>query len=357
MKRLVNITVALIALVFQAFGPAAAIGAQAVIFTHEYSLENGVSVRVYPPEEILGSLTYRDTAGRLIFSPAAGIEYRLIESVDDPLIVNKGDGIFHPMEEEAVVDALRAIDIGRPMAGLEIEIYILPLPRREILSSSAFRGRIFLSPGIYPWRVEPTACIVTHEVGHCFQHRYLPFTDTEGWSAYLGLRDILDDPAFTESAMHMYRPSEVFAEDFRALFGGIESRYSGTIENSDLAHPAEVDGLSDWIAGLAAVAVADATPGPDAPLNVSAWPNPFNPVTTISAVLGADDRPRPVEVSIFAADGSLVRRLYSGIAERREFSVTWDGRREGGGRAASGVYFYRIRSSGASATGKMLLIQ
>lgn len=331
--------------------------AEAVVFTHQYALENGAVVRVYPPGEILEKLTSRDGAGRLVFRPEGGGEYIFIESVDDPLVANRGDGEFHPMEEEAVLDALRAIDVDGRMLGIEVDIYLLPLPRCSILSSSASAGRIFLSPGTRPCCEEVTAWTVTHEFGHCFRERYLPVRETGLWAAYLGLRGILDDPDFSESAAHMYRPSEVFAEDFRALFGGEASCYSGTIENPSLIHPVEVAGLDDWISGLVADAVADAAPGRPEALTASNYPNPFNPATTISAVLGADDRPRPVDVRVYAADGSVVRRLFSGTAVDREFSVIWDGRRDGGGTAASGVYFYRIRSEGATFTGKMLLLR
>jgi len=331
--------------------------ASSVVFSHEYSLENGTKIRVYPPGEILETMTRRDGAGRLVFNPPGGGEYILVESIDDPVIVNTGEGEFFPMEEEVVLDALRSIDVDGRMLDIEIDIYLLPLPRLSMLSSSTSAGRIFLSPGTRPWRDEVTAWTVAHEFGHCFQHVYLPMADADGWTAYLDLRGILDDPAFTESAVHMYRPSEVFAEDFRALFGGEASCYSGTIENPALTHPIEVAGLGDWIAGLVPRTVALSTEEGPAAVHAYNYPNPFNPSTTISATLGAEDRARSVDVRIYAADGSVVRRLFSGIVAGREFSVAWDGRRDGGGAAASGVYFYRIISEGSAFTGKMLLLR
>ncbi|MDD3643371.1 MAG: FlgD immunoglobulin-like domain containing protein [Candidatus Krumholzibacteria bacterium] len=358
MKPYVLIAIALLLPFSPAGSDAHSPAAESGVFPHQYLLDNGVSVRVYLPGEILEKLTWRDDEGRLIFRPeGGGAQYILIESVDDPCIANRGDGEFFPMDEETVLDALRDIDVDGRTLAMEIDIYLLPLPRRSALYSSASAGRIFLSPGTRPISAEVTAWTVTHEFGHCFQHRYLPLAETALWAEYLGLRGILDDPAFSESAAHMYRPTEVFAEDFRALFGGEASCYSGTIENTALVHPAEVAGLGDWIAMLAADALAQVSPGTTAALAASNYPNPFNPVTTISAVLGADDRPRPVDVRIYAADGSIVRRLYSGTAAGREFSVAWDGRRDGGGAAASGVYFYRISSQGSSFTGKMLLLR
>ena len=48
----------------------------------------------------------------------------------------------------------------------------------------------------------------------------------------------------------MNRPHEIFAEDFRALFGGPTANYSGTIENPGLVHPGAVPGLAAFFLNL-----------------------------------------------------------------------------------------------------------
>ena len=87
------------------------------------------------------------------------------------------------------------------------------------------------------------------------------------------------------------------------------------------------------------------------------YPNPFNPETWIPYQLAS---PADVTVSIYAADGKLVRTLElgyqpAGIYHSRSRAAHWDGRNAQGERVASGVYFYTFTAGDFSATGKMLV--
>ena len=84
------------------------------------------------------------------------------------------------------------------------------------------------------------------------------------------------------------------------------------------------------------------------------YPNPFNPSTSISYSIGS---PGQVELKIFDVRGSLVRTLVSGFQAAGEKTVTWDGLSDGGMQAASGVYFYRLKTPGFSDTRKMILLR
>jgi len=73
---------------------------------------------------------------------------------------------------------------------------------------------------------------------------------------------------------------------------------------------------------------------------VAAYPNPFNPATTIRFKLNA---PASVALQIFDIRGALVktlveRDLNAGVHEQR-----WNGRDNSGRHVASGIYFYRLR--------------
>jgi cytochrome c peroxidase len=84
------------------------------------------------------------------------------------------------------------------------------------------------------------------------------------------------------------------------------------------------------------------------------YPNPFNPSTTIAFTLAAETH---VEVTIYDAAGTRVRTL---VDERRaggEYQVPWDGRTDRGGVAASGVYFYRLKTPGVTETRRMVLLR
>ena len=87
------------------------------------------------------------------------------------------------------------------------------------------------------------------------------------------------------------------------------------------------------------------------------YPNPFNPETWIPYQLAA---PTDVSLSIYAADGKLVRRLDlghqgGGMYESRSRAAYWDGRNALGEPIASGVYFYTLTAGEFTATRKMLI--
>jgi hypothetical protein len=325
-------------------------------FTHLYALENGATVTVYTPEGILSEMTVRDDAGNLVFYPEGGGLYYLIEDIDDPVIANKGSGEFLPVSEEYIVDALRDIEVPGSVLDMHVDIYILPLPRLFFISSSSSGCRIFMSPGVWEVPASTAAAIAAHEFGHCYQRRYLPEEDVGGWDSYLAIRGLTDEVLFNETGARMYRPSEIFAEDFRLLFGGELASVQGTAENPEIALPADVPGLASFMASLSGGLPAEQ---PDETFIASAgnYPNPFNPVTTIRATFNGPASGRDVTVSIYAADGSLVRDLGSSSVEGETFEKEWDGLTGTGARASSGIYFYRITAGAESRTGKMILVR
>jgi hypothetical protein len=324
-------------------------------------LENGIIARIHEPEAIMDNMTRRDADGRLIFEAPGGASYILIEDISDPAIFNKGDGSFHAFDLEHVASALREIEVGGAPVEIEVEIYILPLPRRFLLSSSTVGTTIFLSPGVFEPGYELTAYTVTHEFGHCVQENYLPEGDAGRWNEYMSLRDILDEDKFRPTAAHADRPREIFAEDFRFLFGGEAARYSGTIENPELPLPTEVRGLDEFIVSLVSTVIAgtggSTMPGAGGILALSSYPNPFNPATTIRVDFEEGTAGDEAEISVYGADGRLVRRLYRGGVAGDRLEVAWDGRNDGGSPVGSGVYFYSVRRGGILGTGKMIMLK
>ena len=83
-------------------------------------------------------------------------------------------------------------------------------------------------------------------------------------------------------------------------------------------------------------------------------PNPFNPVTTISYVIGETGN---VSFRIYDARGALVAALYEGPRVPGRYKATWDGRNSNGDRVATGVYFYRMTFGKIVHTKKMVLIK
>jgi hypothetical protein len=89
-------------------------------------------------------------------------------------------------------------------------------------------------------------------------------------------------------------------------------------------------------------------------LSVSAFPNPFNPQTTIRYTLPAAGRAR---VDVFDAAGAPVRTLVDREQTAGAFTTEWNGRNAAGRPAASGIYFARIEHNGVMRAYKLVMLK
>jgi outer membrane protein assembly factor BamB len=84
------------------------------------------------------------------------------------------------------------------------------------------------------------------------------------------------------------------------------------------------------------------------------YPNPFNPITTISFTTPASNL---VVLSIYDTQGRLVTTLVNGPKPEGSFTAMWSGRDRSGAPVASGVYFVRLQSNGQTQTRKIVLLK
>lgn len=70
------------------------------------------------------------------------------------------------------------------------------------------------------------------------------------------------------------------------------------------------------------------------------YPNPFNPVTTISYSVPSQS---DVNISIYNVKGQLIRNLVDSSISQGDYSVIWDGLNDQNESVTSGVYFYRLK--------------
>ena len=82
------------------------------------------------------------------------------------------------------------------------------------------------------------------------------------------------------------------------------------------------------------------------------YPNPFTPRTTIAFSLPSREW---VELGIYDVSGRLVRVLMNGHQPAGEHSVAWSGTDATGHRAASGVYYVRLRTADGMLTRPLVL--
>ncbi|HUN64655.1 MAG TPA: choice-of-anchor D domain-containing protein, partial [Bacteroidota bacterium] len=87
----------------------------------------------------------------------------------------------------------------------------------------------------------------------------------------------------------------------------------------------------------------------------SAYPNPFNPSTTIGYALPVESR---VTVTVYSVLGDIVARLVSAVQPAGYYQTVWNA-----GSFSSGIYFYRLEAVGTSgaesfsAVRKILLVK
>ncbi len=87
---------------------------------------------------------------------------------------------------------------------------------------------------------------------------------------------------------------------------------------------------------------------------LSFWPNPFRSDLHIRLDLS---RPSRAELSVFNVRGQIVKQLLSGPMDSGNHELVWDGKDERGIRAASGIYFIRIKTNGIEQVHKCLLLK
>ena len=84
------------------------------------------------------------------------------------------------------------------------------------------------------------------------------------------------------------------------------------------------------------------------------YPNPFNPVTTISFDLPEENY---TEVAIYNMMGQKVRTLHTGNMNAGRHHISFDGVNDQNQQLGSGVYFYRVVAGEFQATKKMMLVK
>ena len=293
---------------------------------------------IHDAQETLRDWCRPDSQGTLRLMLPGGMRFELVTSTADPAISNHGDGSFHAFDATEVRAALAAVSY--PLDGVVAEVFLLPYPRRGGLTSAAGPGLILLSPGVYPLPREQQHAEFIHELGHVVQYRRLPDQDAASWSLYRALRGITDVSVYADNALHANRPHEIFAEDFRGLFGGSLAISTGSIENASLTPPTQIAGLADFMLQLSGSPLAVGSP---LTVTLGARPNPAR-----GPVLFSRKGSAPVALDLFDLAG---RRLATIAPEAVAGGVrwSWDGRDESGRRAAPGVVFARVRDGSGSA--------
>jgi hypothetical protein len=114
--------------------------------------------------------------------------------------------------------------------------------------------------------------------------------------------------------------------------------------------------LATGLMGAGVTAVEENGPAstPDSYVLGDAYPNPFNPETTIEFNVPSEGR---VKIEIYNTAGQLVTSLVDEELTAGSYKTTWDARDESGALMASGVYFYRMLAGDFADTRTMTLLK
>jgi hypothetical protein len=108
-------------------------------------------------------------------------------------------------------------------------------------------------------------------------------------------------------------------------------------------------GYDVWLTGEPGAVTTDASEQPAAFRLAPAWPNPFNPSTTIGYELAETAQ---VRLHVFDVGGRLVATLADGLRERGAHQVAFDAT-----GLPSGLYFYTLAVDGERLTRSCLLMK
>lgn len=119
----------------------------------------------------------------------------------------------------------------------------------------------------------------------------------------------------------------------------------------------ELDGVVSYYGPLT-VTIGDPELDPEAPAIPkvttlhNAFPNPFNPSTTIGYYMAEGGE---VDIQIYNLRGQLMKSYTAHHTDQGTYYMTWDGRDSNGHSVGSGIYLYRMSSGNYVSTKKMVL--
>jgi hypothetical protein len=140
-----------------------------------------------------------------------------------------------------------------------------------------------------------------------------------------------------------------FDEWYADSLGEFETRCSTALAADE--NPAN-DELAGTVLVLPGTGVEEGLKRPVSFALENALPNPFNRTTEIRYAL---PRTAKVDLSVYSAAGTLVRRLVSTAADAGWYSAAWNGRDADGRMVSAGLYIIRLEAGDHTATQKLVL--
>ncbi len=163
-----------------------------------------------------------------------------------------------------------------------------------------------------------------------------------GYAVVMGSGDFLEGPG------------ELYYWDFQGLVDGSSAIIA--VE----AYVAAGDGTyyPDVILDPTTITVSDPLSAvgdvPESRPNLRAWPNPFNPITSLTVNLPTASEAR---LAVYDLRGRELLVLHEGAARAGSTTFTWDGRDKTGRLQPAGQYFFRLDAGNVTRSVKVTLVK
>jgi len=212
-------------------------------------------------------------AGRALAAINATIEYVNPDDSARMVVVKYGDKLMldkewysyrfeiNPVRNLGAVQ-MQAVDAGEYRRALDevsfpveklgcYRVYFLGYRLKNYPATMALSfmdGSVVVFGTYFPLPAERTAQLAVHELGHDVDFKLM---DKARWNEYKKLRGLMDSTIYNDTTpVYENRPQEIFAEDFRLLFGGEKARAIPHMNNM-LPNPQKVEGLKEFFLELA----------------------------------------------------------------------------------------------------------
>ena len=138
-----------------------------------------------------------------------------------------------------------------------------------------------------------------------------------------------------------------------------------TLTNIDIKEPGSIEGLwnthranmerdGHFISNVDALNISDNNIDYEFAL-YNAYPNPFNPTTTIEFEVPYSMN---IVLNVYDISGKLVKTLVNDMKSTGKHSIVWDGTNQYGNGVANGMYIYKLISNeNLSISNKMILMK
>jgi hypothetical protein len=176
-------------------------------------------------------------------------------------------------------------------------------------------------------------------------------TGVQGFYVYRGTSDALGEALLISPlipATNTSQPQSYIYKDTEIYDTGT---YYYWLQNADL------DGSNEFHGPISFDYTPMGNSTPHLPMSTglnSLYPNPFNPVLTISYSVAARS---PVKIVITNLKGQLIATLVEGMKDAGPYTCVWNGKDLLGGQCASGMYLVRMISGTKVFNGKVMLLK